>query len=200
MTHSTHQWTEVGSKGKQPTSGVKIYIYIYIWKWVCVLEERLRPTTEHVRVVCSEMVIDTEESQVMEVEDRKRRLRTKPWLIITETRKGLRKPLGMRQCDIKKMLVGVPTVAQQVKNLLSMRMWVQSLALVSGLRIRPCHKLRCRSQMQLRSRVVVAVVQAGSCSYDSTPSLGTSMCCRCNPRKKKQRGKKKKMWNERPLD
>ena len=117
-----------------------------------------------------------------------------------ETRKGLRKLLGMRQCDIKKMLVGVPTVAQQVKNLLSTKMWVQSLALVSGLRIRPCHKLRCRSQMQLRSRVAVAVVQAGSCSYDSTPSLGTSMCCRCNPRKKKQRGKKKKMWNERPLD
>ena len=30
-----------------------------------------------------------------------------------------------------------------------MRMWVQSLALLSGLRIRRCHKLQRRSQMQL---------------------------------------------------
>ena len=40
----------------------------------------------------------------------------------------------------------------------SMRIWVQSLALLSGLRIWCCHELRCRSQMQLRSGVAVAVV------------------------------------------
>ena len=31
----------------------------------------------------------------------------------------------------------------------SMRTWVQSLALLSGLRIQLCHRLLCRLQMQL---------------------------------------------------
>ena len=40
---------------------------------------------------------------------------------------------------------GVPTVAQQVKNLrVSMRMAVQSMASISGLKIRHCHKVWCR--------------------------------------------------------
>ena len=43
-----------------------------------------------------------------------------------------------------------------------MRMRVQSLALLSGLRIQLCSELWCRSQMQLGSCVAVAVVQAGS--------------------------------------
>ena len=34
---------------------------------------------------------------------------------------------------------------------------VQSLALLTGLSIKRCHKLRCPSQMQLRSSVAVAV-------------------------------------------
>ena len=37
----------------------------------------------------------------------------------------------------------------------------------------------------LQTRVAVAVVQAGSSSSDSTPSLGTSICCRCSPKKEK---------------
>ena len=40
----------------------------------------------------------------------------------------------------------------------SARMWVQSLALLSGLRIWHCQKLHHRSQMQLRSGVAVTVV------------------------------------------
>ena len=44
--------------------------------------------------------------------------------------------------------------------------------------------------MQLRSDVAVAVVQASRCSSDSTPSLGTSICCRCGPKKEKKRAKK----------
>ena len=40
----------------------------------------------------------------------------------------------------------------------SMRMPVQSLASLGGLRIRGCHKLWSRSQMQVRSQVAVAVV------------------------------------------
>ena len=38
--------------------------------------------------------------------------------------------------------------------------------------------------MWLRSAVAVAVVQAGSCSSHLTPSLGTSICCRCSPKKR----------------
>ena len=41
--------------------------------------------------------------------------------------------------------------------------------------------------MQLRSWVAVAVVQAGSCSSRSTPSLGTSICGRYGPKKKKKK-------------
>ena len=52
---------------------------------------------------------------------------------------------------------GVPIVAQREQSsvqLVSMRMQVQSLALLNGLRI---HDLWCRSQMQLGSGVVVAM-------------------------------------------
>ena len=43
-----------------------------------------------------------------------------------------------------------------------------------------------RSQRWLGSGVAVAVVQAGSCSSDSTPGLGMSICCRCVPLKKQK--------------
>ena len=60
-----------------------------------------------------------------------------------------------------------------------MRRQVQSLASLSGLRIQHCHKLL---QTKLRSHFAVA---------DSTPSLGTSMCCGCSPLKKKKKRKEK---------
>ena len=41
--------------------------------------------------------------------------------------------------------------------LVSVRMWVRSLASLSGLRIHHCHKLQCRWQMWLRSFITVAV-------------------------------------------
>jgi len=59
---------------------------------------------------------------------------------------------------LKKKDKGVPSVAQQLTNPTRMRMRVQSLALLSGLRIQCCHELWCRLQMRLRSRVAVAVV------------------------------------------
>ena len=43
-----------------------------------------------------------------------------------------------------------------------MRTWVQSLLLLSGLRIQHCHELWCRSQTGLGPCIAVAVVQAGS--------------------------------------
>ena len=64
---------------------------------------------------------------------------------------------------------GVPIMAQQYQTwLVSMRMWVWSLALLSG----------------LGSGIAVAV--ASSCSSNSAPNLGTSICHRCGPKKKKK--------------
>ena len=79
-----------------------------------------------------------------------------------------------------------------------MRIWLRSLASLSGLRIRRGRKLRCMSQMRLRSRVAVAVAQAGSYSSNWTPSLGTSICHRSSPRngkKTKKKEKRKKNWS-----
>ena len=73
-----------------------------------------------------------------------------------------------------------------------MSLLVQSLALLSGLRIRHCHELWCRLQMRLGSRAAVALAEAGSYSSDWTPSLGTSMCHGSGPRKW-QKDKKKKI-------
>ena len=74
-------------------------------------------------------------------------------------------------------------------QLVSMRMQVQSLASLSGSGTWCCHELWCRSQTRLGSRVAVAMVQAGSCSSNSTPSLGTSMCLKCSPKKEKKKKK-----------
>ena len=60
--------------------------------------------------------------------------------------------------------------------ILGLAHWVKDLGLPD--------KLWCRSQMQLRSCIAVAV--AGSCSSNSTPSLGISMCHGCGPKKQKK--------------
>ena len=54
---------------------------------------------------------------------------------------------------------------------------------LSELKIYCCPELQCRLQTQLGSGVAVAVVGAGSCSSNSTPSLGTSICHGCGPKK-----------------
>ena len=65
----------------------------------------------------------------------------------------------------------IPVVVQQKwTQLLSMRMWVWSLALLRGLKTQHCHELLCRLQIHLGSGIAVTV--AGSLSSDSTPSLG----------------------------
>ena len=76
------------------------------------------------------------------------------------------------------------------RRLVSMRMqvipglaqWVEDLAL---------SELWCRSQTLLRSRVTVAMVQAGHCSSDLTPCLRTSYAAGVALKRKKK--KKKKM-------
>ena len=67
-----------------------------------------------------------------------------------------------------------------------MRTRVQSLASLGGLRVRSWRDLWCRSKMRLGSDVAMAVVQTGTCSSDSTPSLGTSICRGCGPKKTKR--------------
>ena len=67
-----------------------------------------------------------------------------------------------------------------------MMMCVLSLTLLNGLRICCCCELWCRLQTQLTSHIAVAVVLAGSYSSDSTPSLETSIYCRCGSEKKKR--------------
>ena len=47
-------------------------------------------------------------------------------------------------------------------------------------------------RLGLGSSLAVAVVQAGSCSSDSTPGLGTSICGGCSP--KRPKGKKKVLF------
>ena len=69
-------------------------------------------------------------------------------------------------------------------------MRVRSLALLSGLRIQCCCELWCRSQVQLRSHVAAAIVQAGSCSSNSTPSLVTSICQGSKKQTNKQKGER----------
>ena len=82
---------------------------------------------------------------------------------------------------------GVPWWLSRLRTqIVSTRMQVQSLVL-SGLRIQCCQRLWCESQMQLRSGVAVAVVQAGSYSSNSALSLGTSICHMCGPKKEKKK-------------
>ena len=66
-------------------------------------------------------------------------------------------------------------------QLISMRMWVRSLASLSGLKDLAVHELhvghRCSSNLAL-----LWLVKA--CSSSSTPSLGTSICLRAAFKKK----------------
>ena len=68
-----------------------------------------------------------------------------------------------------------------------MRMQVQSLASLSGLRIQHFVELWCRLQTRRGSGIAVAVGWAGSDNSDLTPSLGTSICHRCSPKKTKKK-------------
>ena len=96
-----------------------------------------------------------------------------------------------RTKDSKDQIRGVPILAQWVTNpLVCTRMWVQSEASLSGLRIQYCCELWRRLQTWLRSGIAVAVVKAVNCSSDSTPSLGTSKCRRFDPKKQKKKKKK----------
>ena len=56
-----------------------------------------------------------------------------------------------------KKFIGVPVVTRQLENpTVSIRIQVQPLALLSGLRIQQCHKLKLRFLIGLRSGVAMA--------------------------------------------
>ena len=80
-------------------------------------------------------------------------------------------------------------------QLVSMRMWVRSLASLSGSGVLRCGELWCRSQTQLGSCIAEAVAWAGSSSSELTRGLGTSICCRYGPKKQKK-FKKLKLKNK----
>ena len=73
----------------------------------------------------------------------------------------------------------------------TMRLRVRSLVSLSGLRIRRCCEFWCGLPTWLGPGVAVA----GSNSSNWTPSLGTSMCRRCGPKRTNDQKKKKRRKN-----
>ena len=71
------------------------------------------------------------------------------------------------------------SIHENADSIPGLTQWVQDL--------RCCCELWCRSQTRLGSRIAVAVVEASSCSSDSTPSLETSICCGYSCKKKKKK-------------
>ena len=88
---------------------------------------------------------------------------------------------------------GVPFAAQQLTNrtrtpedpdlIPDLTPWVG---------VQRCGELWCRLQMQLRSPVALVMAVPGRCSSDLTPSLGTSICLQCDPKKQKKKKKVRK--------
>ena len=74
-------------------------------------------------------------------------------------------------------------MAQRLTNPTSIHQDVGSI--FSGRRIWCYRELWCRSQTRPGSGIAVAVELANSYSSDETPSLGTSMCLGCGPKKTK---------------
>ena len=78
--------------------------------------------------------------------------------------------------------IGVPLWLRGLRTqLVSMRMQIRSLALLSALRLQCCCELQCRSQIWLRS------VHCCGCGSKLTPNLGTSTYHRCSPKKEKKK-------------
>ena len=90
------------------------------------------------------------------------------------------KPIKWKQ---RELLVWLSELRAQ---LVSIGMWVRSLVSLSGLRI-----WRCRTCVGHRLSLDMALLQLWY-SSDSTPSLWTSICHRCGPKKQKEKKKKKK--------
>ena len=88
----------------------------------------------------------------------------------------------------KNLPLGVPIEFQ----LGTMRLWVRSLASLSGIRIQHCCELWCRLQRWLRCGIAVAMVWTSGYSSHWTPSMGTPYAAALDKTKKKKKKKKKK--------
>ena len=74
------------------------------------------------------------------------------WNLIKMIQMSLFVKQKQTQISKSKQLSGIPVMAQQQRTqLVTMRMWVQSLASLSGLSIQHCHELWYRLQTLLRS-------------------------------------------------
>ena len=89
-----------------------------------------------------------------------------------------------------------PIMAQRKQiQLGTMRLWVWSLALLSGLRIGHCRELWCRSQMRLRCDIAVAVAwpaaiaPIGPLAWDLPNAVSVAL------KSKKQNKTKKLQWD-----
>ena len=70
---------------------------------------------------------------------------------------GFSEVLSFLTCLIKMTFLEFPLGLSGLKSyLVSMRMWIRSLASLSGLMISLCHELQCRLQMWLRCDIAVA--------------------------------------------
>ena len=83
---------------------------------------------------------------------------------------------------VKRSLRGVPVVAQWKRiRLGTMRFRVRSLATLSGLRIRCCHELWCRSLMRLGSGAavvlcrLVATAPTGPLAWEPPLAMGAAL-------------------------
>ena len=111
---------------------------------------------------------------------------------------------SVTDCLLKNLALGSSRCVSVEENLPGIHgdTGLDSLASLSGVRIRYCHGLRCRSQTRLGSHIDVAVLQASIHSSDSTPSLGTSICKKYSliktEKKKRKKKKRKKKFSSVP--
>ena len=88
---------------------------------------------------------------------------------------------GIKMCD-KEFLLWLSRLWTQ---LVSMRTWVRSLAWLNRLRIQHCH---CGQRCGLG--LVLWLWHRPAATADLTPSLGTSICHGCSPKKTKKKKRK----------
>ena len=86
--------------------------------------------------------------------------------------------------------MGVPIVAQQWFPLGTIRLQIQSLALLSGLKIWRCHKLQARWQTQLESHIAVAVAQEAAVPQTRPPAWESPYAVSAALKSKKKKKKK----------